>query len=390
MRSTTKGLGTLAIVMMCALFSMGVSQCGGGVIYVQDGESIQDAVDAATPGTTIIVYPGFYTAAAGERAVVEVLTDDIRLIGKAGAVIDATGNDYAVKVGDRSFGCLAGAIQGFSIRGFTFQNADNSGVFLANVDNYSMTKGIYLDNAEYGPYPICSRDGVVAENFASGHDDAAIYVGQSDGTLIERNEVFDSVIGIEVENSSNAIVRNNKVEGNTAGIFLVVLPGLNIPFAENILVENNNVRDNNRVNTATDGNLALLPEGTGILNLGADFAVIRNNQVWGNRTYGIVLAGNPFSVLDPRIEPFIDGNEVRNNISKGNGYDPDVDRALAPGGDIVYSPDVRFPPTIPFPPTADPDPTDNCFDSNTFQTQFVGADAMPGATLADFPCPDAP
>lgn len=375
----------LAAVVGCGLLSMGVSQCGQ-VIYVQDGDSIQEAVDRAAPGDTIIVGPGLYTGTGDGRAVVEIGISDLTLVGKPDAVIDATGYDYAVKVGDRSFGCLAGAVENFRIDGFTFQNAENSGVFLANVAGYSLTGGRYLDNAEYGPYPVCSTDGLVADNVAAGHEDAAIYVGQSDGCLIENNEVTDSVIGIEVENSSNVVVRKNTTTGNTAGIFIVVLPGLNIPASDDVLVENNYVAGNNRTNSASDGNLALLPEGTGILNLGGDAVVMRKNIVTHNDSYGIALAGNPFTVLDPRIEPYVDDNVVEKNFLKRNGENPDELRALAPPADLVFSPDVRFPVTIPLPPIPDPDPFDNCFADNFFLTEVVASDAAPGATLADFPC----
>ena len=109
----------LVMVLAFALVSMGVSRCGT-VIFVEDGDSIQEAVDRAQPGDTIVVRAGTYTGSGGGDAVVEINTPGLRLVGKPNAVIDATGYDYAVKVGDRSTGCLTGAIQGFSIDGFTF------------------------------------------------------------------------------------------------------------------------------------------------------------------------------------------------------------------------------------------------------------------------------
>ena len=70
-------------------------------IIVRDGESIQDAVDAANPGDTIIVKPGIYTAPAGETEyVVEVEKDDITIKGSKAAIIDATGVEYGIMVGE--------------------------------------------------------------------------------------------------------------------------------------------------------------------------------------------------------------------------------------------------------------------------------------------------
>lgn len=378
---------SLLVVAVISLGSLGASKCGS-VIVVERGGSIQDAVDAAQPGDTIVVRNGVYTAPAGANAVVDIQKDGITLIGNPNAVIDASGVDYGVRVGTRSGGCLLGLIQGFHMQGFTIRNAGNSGALVANVDGYSMTGGRYRDNAEYGPYPVCSTNGYVGYNTASGHNDAAVYIGQSDGGIVEFNHVVDSTIGIEVENSSNIVVRRNQTSGNTGGIFVVVLPGLNIPFSENVLVEHNIVSDNNRPNLILPpDDLALLPVGTGILNLGGDDVVIRKNVVMGNDSFGIASSGDPFFVLDQRIDPFADGLEVRDNVVQGNGLSPDALRSLTPGADIVYAADVLFPPSIPLPTVPDPDPFDVCFGGNVYDTEYVEAALAPGATLADFPCP---
>jgi parallel beta-helix repeat protein len=387
MRFVVHHKSALLAIAAVAFATLGMGPCST-VHIVKNGESIQDAVDAANPGDTIIVRPGTYTAPAGADAVVTVLKDDITLIGNKNAVIEATGVRYGIRAGSRDGGCLLGNLRNFHLEGFTIQNADNSGVLVANADGYSMVGGTYIDNAEYGPYPVCSTDGYVGYNTATGHNDAAVYIGQSVGGTVEFNNVQDSTIGIEVENSSNIIVRKNQTRYNTAGIFVVVLPGLFLPYSENVLVEDNLVKDNNRPNNIPPpNNLSLLPIGTGILNLGADNLVIEKNVVEGNDSFGIASSGDPFFVLDPRIEPFADGLEVRDNVLHDNGTNPDPDRALTAGADIVYSADVVFPASIPLPTIPDPDPFDNCFDGNVYGTEQVEAIVAPGATLADFPCP---
>jgi parallel beta-helix repeat protein len=387
MRFAAQPRSALLAIAVMTLASLGMGPCST-VHIVKNGESIQDAVDAANPGDSIIVRPGTYTAPMGADAVVTVLMSDITLIGNKNAVIDATGVRYGIRAGSRDGGCLLGNWQNFTLEGFTIQNADNSGALVANFDGYSMTGGTYINNAEYGPYPVCSTDGYVGYNTATGHNDAAVYIGQSIGAVVEFNQVDDSTIGIEVENSSDIIVRKNQTRGNTAGIFVVVLPGLALPFSDNVLIEENIVTDNNRPNLiAPPSNLALLPVGTGILNLGGDNLVIQRNVVQGNNSVGIASSGDPFFVLDPRIEPFVDGLEVRDNVVLDNGNDPDTVRGLTPGADIVYSADVLFPSSIPLPTIPDPDPFDNCFDGNVYTTEYVEAAVLPGATLADFPCP---
>jgi parallel beta-helix repeat protein len=384
MRSGISRWASALALAALALGSLGAGRCSG-VIVVKDGESIQAAVDMAQPGDTIVVRRGTYSGPGGE-ALVTVMKDGITLIGSPNAVIDATGYTYGVKVGERIPGtCLVGLVQDFTIRGFTIRNAGNSGVLVANVDGYEMIGGQYYDNEEYGPYPVCSTDGYVAFNYANGHNDAAIYVGQSDGALIEFNEVENSVIGIEVENTQNTEVRSNLLKRNSAGMLIVVLPGLDVAATVGVLVEKNVIRDNNRDNTG-EGFLELLPEGTGILNVGGDDVVIHDNRIQDNGSVGVASIGNPFYLLDGRIEPFVDGLEVTENVVLHNGTSPDPDRALVPGADLVYVADVLNPADGSV-IDVDPDPTDNCFDANVYDTEFVLATALGPVGIPDFPCP---
>jgi hypothetical protein len=125
--------------------------------------------------------------------------------------------------------------------------------------------------------------------------------------------------------------------------------------------------------------VALLPVGTGLLNVGGDAVVSENNWITGNDSFGIAAIGNPFFLLDPRIEPFVDDNATRLNVVTGNGANPDPVNALTPGADIVFLPDVLDPGTgavlVP-----DPAPEDNCYEKNIFQVDF------PPGVVALFPC----
>ncbi len=65
-------ISQLVATVICAALTLPGTGFGKTII-VRDGESIQDAVDAASPGDTIIVKPGIYTAPTGETEyVVEV------------------------------------------------------------------------------------------------------------------------------------------------------------------------------------------------------------------------------------------------------------------------------------------------------------------------------
>jgi parallel beta-helix repeat protein len=298
-------------------------------------------------------------------------------------VIDAAGFEYGIMVGPdapiNAAGCPAIAVTDFHLNGLTVKNSDDSGVRLVGVDRFSMNRTRYIDNFEYGPFPVCSKNGEIRGNYVSGSHDAAIYVGDDENVDVYDNFVTDSVAGIEIENTFDSVVSGNTLTGNTGGILTFVLPGLPQPFTENVLIEDNLVFDNNRTNTG-GGSVAGLPEGTGMLIIGVDNIVIRNNDITGNDSYGIAAIGNPFSFFDPRIEPFIDGMVVVDNLVVGNGSNPDPLRTFTPGADIVFLPDV-FDTSNGTLLLVDPDPSDNCFADNTYDIDF------PPGIVAAFPCP---
>lgn len=354
----------------------------GPLIIVHAGESIQDAVDAASPGDTILVLPGTYTGTPGNDSVVDVQTSGIKITGSKNAVIDASGFEYGIMVGQDvpipAAGCPPITVTDFELVGLTIKNADDTGVHMIGVDGFSLNFGHYLDNFEYGPFPICSKNGEIRGNFVSGSNDAAIYVGDDQNVDVIHNFVTNSVAGIEIENTLDSVVRGNVLRGNTGGILTFVLAGLPQPFTDTVLIEDNVVVDNNRPNTGS-GAVGDVPVGTGILIIGADNVTVRNNDVTGNDSFGIAIIGNPFVFFDPRIEPFVDNLVVEDNTFLGNGTNPDAMRAFA-SGDIVFVPDVVDPGsgTVLIP---DPDPSDNCFAGNTFDTEF------PPGVVAMFPCP---
>jgi parallel beta-helix repeat protein len=259
--------------------------------------------------TTILVPRGTYA----ECPVVD--KSGLTIAGPREAVIEATGCANGFTVGTGSFGtdpntglptCPPISIEGFTLHGLTIQHADPNGIFLIGVNRFRVSGGHYVANGEYGIFPRCSTNGAIDGNAVDGAkvaEDAGIYVGIDQHVDVFGNYVTGSPIGIEVENSLDTRVRANVAIGNTAAVLAVVLPGLPRAATDNVLIEGNTIVQNNLTNPfapSDPDDIALIPTGTGILNVGADHVVIRRNVIYGNDTVGVAILADLFVSPDPR------------------------------------------------------------------------------------------
>ncbi|MEC8429186.1 MAG: right-handed parallel beta-helix repeat-containing protein, partial [Pseudomonadota bacterium] len=218
--------------------SAGVAEVKPGkVIEVRDGDSIQAAVKAASPGDTIRVYPGTYVET------VYVDKDNIRIIGviEAGerATMDGQGklNDAILYSGNN-----------FVVENLKIVKYKGNAIMGQAGNNFEIRNNHIIDTGVYGIFPQLGKNGVVEHNVISGIEDAAIYVGMSDNVHVAYNEVFDSVAGIEIENSRHAIVESNYVHNNTGGLLAFITPGLPIKTTYDVIFRNNFIVNNNTPN----------------------------------------------------------------------------------------------------------------------------------------------
>jgi parallel beta-helix repeat protein len=306
----------------------------GELIVVKDGESIQDAVKAASPGAVIKVMPGTY------KETVYIDKDNITLSG----VIEQGAYPVLEGEGVRNDAILYSG-NGVTIENFYITHYKGNGVMGQAGNNYIIRNNFIVDTGVYGIFPQLGKNGIVSHNIISGIEDAAIYVGMSENVDVVYNQVFGSVAGIEIENSLHALVEANMVYDNTGGILAFITPGLPIKTCGDVIIRNNFVVDNNHENFAIPGSLVSnIPSGSGIVIMACDDVVIEDNIITGNDSAGIAfsdfsLASN--AATDPDSEPNPNRPMILNNIMRDNGNNPaPLVRAWLAGNLETRGPDI--------------------------------------------------
>lgn len=301
---------------------------------VGPGESIQAAVDAASPGDTIRVQPGVY------REAVVITTDDLELEGK-GAVVEppesseptpcddpeatGAGNGFCVLgVVDFETGEVSDPVEDVTIRGFTVRGFPGNGIIALGALGAEFAHNVAEDNEEYGIAAFVSSGTRILSNRTSGSEEAGIYVGDSPdaNVTVRGNETFDNLFGIFLRNAEGGSVAFNRSHGNCLGILVLGdAPG---PAGEFSLTANA-VRDNTRVCPA--GEEAPPLSGVGIALVGAHDNTLRFNLITGNRPGGPTAFSGGVVVVSGIAEEGATGTPSTGNRVSGNlvlGNDPDL------------------------------------------------------------------
>jgi plastocyanin len=260
----------------------------GEILRVPDDhETIQAAVDAASPGDMVLVGPGVYNEA------VDVETDGITIRGTDRNEVILDG-EFELDNGIRVLGA-----DGVVVENMTARNYATNGFFWTGVDGY---RGSFLTayrNGDYGIYAFDSVNGQFNDSYASGSPDAGFYIGQ----CYPCNAVIANVtseyngLGYSGTNAGGDLyIIDSVFRFNRAGI--VPNSGsyeLCYPERESTLA-GNVVYANNQPDTPAI-EVALLAMGNGILVAGGHRNLIVNNLVIDHDRTGIGLV--PFPEEDP-------------------------------------------------------------------------------------------
>ena len=288
----------------------------GKIIYVTSGQYIQDGIDLARPGDTVMIGPGVY------HEMLSIDKSSITIMGKIE-------NDQRLTILD-GLHVLSDAAVGsgsdIEIRDIVVKNYTSNGLMLNHARNVTYRNLECHNTGLYGIYPVECVGVIIEDCLVTGTSDAGIYVGQSKDIIVRGNIAHGNVTGIEIENSVNALVENNEVYNNTGGILVFLLPNNPSKVSINCKVVGNYIHDNNHENFADPTAIvSKVPSGTGILIMAGDEVEVTENKIVNNNSFGVGLigldllfgAGNSYDV-----DPIPQACWIHNNSYQNNGSDP--------------------------------------------------------------------
>ncbi|MFE4358098.1 nitrous oxide reductase family maturation protein NosD [Kitasatospora sp. NPDC056800] len=289
--------------------------------FVQPGESIQQAVDAARPGDTVQLLPGTYQGSV--RITTPRLT--LRGFGDESVITPGDGGENACATAGHGI-CVVGTeedplsdvrIDSLAVTGFRKNGIDASGTTRLTV------RGTYVhDNGQQGISQEMSTRAVIRGNRSSDNGQSGVFLanyayregGSPDtgGTVVEGNELTGNRVGVTVRRLRGLAVQSNGISGNCAGVFVVGDEG--VPRAGDLDVRDNSVIGNNKFCPANPRLGAI--QGAGIVLTGTEDTRVTGNEVRDNTgttdfSGGIVLFKSVVGVANARA--VIADNELSGN-----------------------------------------------------------------------------
>jgi hypothetical protein len=324
---------TVAVAALAVLaLGLPASSYADRTVTVSSGESIQAAIDAAKPDTTIKVGPGTYhesliiktegieLVGAG-RKLTKIVPPDTLVEGQgcvsseqrepppAPPTIVATG--ICVANVDAQFNPV-GTVEDVEIRNLTITGFNEFGILFFGTEDGVVNRVIASDNAEYGVFANTSNGTTVARSVFGNNGEAGIYIGDSPNAdaTVWKNVSYGNVNGIFLRDAAHGKVIGNKSFGNCTGILFqntdetAQQPPAPAVDAKDWLATHNNVTANNKACAGGGEEGAPPTSGTGIAVIGGVDIHVIDNGVFGN-------------VPDPSISSPFGGGVVVGENSKG-------------------------------------------------------------------------
>jgi len=318
-----------------------VTSCSGGedtsscsVILAagsDDTTAVQTELINSKSGDTVCFCPGSYSF----KKELSLTTNDVTVKG-----VGTKNTDVVLDFDKQTEGKDAFSVtgDGFKVENLSLKNSHGDGIVVTGATGVtfrnikvSWDAGSVTKNGAYAIYPVQSTNVLVEDSEVVGAADAGLYVGQCTNAIVRNNKVHGNVAGIEFENTTNGEAYGNESWDNTAGILVFALPNLDKKDSMKSNVHDNNVHDNNRENFAEQGSIVSnVPTGTGMLVLAADEVEIHNNTLTNNDSTGVLMLSfdtvallmTPKPQPDPQTSPYSHSIYIHDNTFTGNGGAP--------------------------------------------------------------------
>ena len=304
----------------------------------QEYPTIQNAVDAASPGDLVLVDKGVYV----ETVFVTTPSVTIRGVDRNEVVLDGQftfGNGIMV-------GADAVAVENMTARNYTL-----NGFYWTGVKGFRASYLTAYNNGDYGVYAFDATDGVFEHSYASGSPDSAFYVGQCFPCRVVLDHVTGELSGLGYSGTNSGgdmYILNSTFSRNKTGLATTTFDIELLPPGRQTVIMGNVVTDNRATSEATSFYATESLAGQGIALGGTIDNRVERNYVRGNSAHGIVL----LPLNDRNYWPAT-GNVIRDNVVLDSGR---ADLAAAGLGTIG-----------------------NCFEGNTFATSMPwGLQALNG------------
>ncbi|MBX5327171.1 MAG: right-handed parallel beta-helix repeat-containing protein [Candidatus Bathyarchaeia archaeon] len=272
----------------------GVYPLSPGVIHVPENYStIQEAVNAASPGDTIIVANGTYK----ERVIID---KPLRLVGenRSNTIIDASRGAYAVKITSNDV----------TVSGFTLKNTSTDpfvawgGVWLNNVSNVTIANCTVTQNLHAVWFNTTQNNVFRGNEFANNTYDFGFF-GELPRYFVQDIDSSNTVNGKPIY----WLVKQNDVTVPSDAGMVAAVNSTNIRVKDLVLGRNGRSVLFVSTNNSLVENVTATDSEFGIYLLYSYNNTVRNNRVSNSPQYGITLTSS-------------NGNTVRNNNVSHAGY----------------------------------------------------------------------
>ena len=322
------------------LLALAAPTAAAPTVHVMAGQSIQAAIDAAAPGTTIIVAPGVY------HENLQITTDGISLRGAGPDSTFLVPPDVAqptlcseiieeehesldsgiciIGVIDPESGAVPDPVRDVRVSGFNIHGFSGPGILMLGAADPFIHNNVAWDNEEYGIAAFISTGDHFVANTTYANGVAGIYVGDSpnaDAHVVGNTSYGNLGFGIFARNAAHGAIIGNTLYDNCVGL-LVLNVGEFLPVeqagASDWTVRDNQLNHNNAVCPPDEEGPPL--SGIGLAIVGGHAISVKGNTALNNVPNGptvgsggvVVVSAAPFGSTDPS-DVTVMGNVVLGN-----------------------------------------------------------------------------